>query len=296
MQNGPLTAFMTGIIGNEVPEFILSIVICFIAIYLFPALWKPKRDFVEKTGTVEPRAAPAETLVPLEVTGKLSHFLDLPSLASLSSTATPQHQQFWHSPEAWAPRAAAIGIVFRKTGAGGGEDLREALRRRLFHVDAAHLQSVHFKSHAIKTSEDRADILNELSRMVQGMTLNDDEALVEGVCDVATRMLQMHDSSDGKAAAAASRFVQAMQHCGRDVFTSAHFDRVELAWESALQLDALMQNAAHRFYSELPSVRAECSGHCSSQAMLDSEYRSMHEADFLAGRRIDKVTRLGRRR
>jgi hypothetical protein len=235
---------------------------------------------LHKADQDKPQPAPApEGLAgfPHEITAEIARCLPLHDFASVSAAGSACWQRFGLSADAWHLLANDYGIDMRldaglgggasSTTAASGSDLREAFRCRHFRIDGHDLISLVDSAPGVG-GMGHAAILTEAAHVVRGLMPRDGAECLEMICEVTERALQAHNPANKEAASAAARFLSAVRLRSEprvdlppDVVSVAQLERLESAYSSALQLQALMDVAMDQSFEEMEisSERSEAS-------------------------------------
>jgi len=191
-----------------------------------------------------------------EMIAEVARFLPLQDLAAVSATNHAEWHRFGLSPAVWYLRAAD-----KKLDLGGGSDwsmdsklskgnecgqaFREAFRRSHLHID---------KPLVDVFSEDawcgppgiggmgHTAILAEASRIFRGVMPRDGDDIVELTCLAAERALQAHNPSSKDATRCAMDLLDIVRR-RQDIVNEDHVERLQSAYTSSLQLQALMDSS-----------------------------------------------------
>jgi len=211
--------------------------------------------------------------LPREIIADVARCLPLGDFASVSSASHGTWQRFGLSPEAWSLLAADHQVELltgSKAGAAGtsnlgstavlqgeacfGRELREAFRRSIFHIHGQHQSNLCEQLVANGIEPDAAGghaaVLSEAARVVLGLMPYDGVEAIELTCAAAERALQAHNPANKDASSAAASFMHVL-HRRRDIINSVQAERLESAYSSALQLQALMDVAMEENLDDL---------------------------------------------
>lgn len=229
--------------------------------------------------------------LPHEITAQIAHCLPLHDFAAASAASSAARQRFGLSPEAWYLLAAHhhVDLPKARNDRGNslnsdalGQVLREAFRCGLFRIEEQHIAKLGCIAPGI-AGAGHASVLTEAARVVRGLMPRDGADLADLTCSAAERALQAHNPSNTEAASAASAFLQVARD-RHDIFDAFQMDRLEGAYSSALQLQALMDVAMDDSLDELEiaSLRSEdiqeVHRHCELDDALLEELRLHTEA------------------
>jgi len=180
--------------------------------------------------------------LPRELAAEAAMFLDLKDVAAVGTANKTAWRKFWQTPEVWSMLAAHRGFD-PLPAISCGAAAREAFRRCAYRVDGHRLNLI---GAAIRETPSGAcahtAVLAEAAHVVRGIMPSDGTAAAEGLCHAAEKSLQAHDPAKKEASIAADEFLR-IAHRRGDVLSVRQMERLEGAYGSALQLQALMDEA-----------------------------------------------------
>jgi len=187
--------------------------------------------------------------LPEENCAEVARFLDLVEIAAVGAASVSTQQHFWHAPQVWRALAARCKQTLTSPSCEFAalalpQSTPEAFRRTLFRLDGERL--LHLGVDALGAGgAGHAAVLVEAHHMVCGIMPCDGETILEVICMASEKALQAHDAADKQTALVADIFLQAVRKRA-DVFETKHLDRLESAYNSALQLQVLMEAAMQK--------------------------------------------------
>jgi hypothetical protein len=284
----------------ELPQEAVALMVCFaLGFVSLQALKKARRPLhMKSVPLASPRATGKPVLeglagLPREITAEVSRCLPLKDFAVVSATSHATWQRFGVSPEAWFLLAAdhqielphephkANEVINTKLANNPlvsdviGWESREAFRRGLFHIGGQQLVKLGSLAPGVDGTGHVA-VLRESAHVVLGLMPSDGAATVEFICSIAERALQAHNPADKDAAHAASAFLHAARR-RRNVVDADQAERVEGAYSSALQLQALMDVAMDESLEDVDML-SERSAAVRDVEILSDPSEDMHEA------------------
>lgn len=221
-------------------------------------------SFIKRLVWREPAGASPVAVLPPEINAEVARCLGLADLGALSSCSSSAWQNFGDSAEVWGTLAndRSLDIFSSWTS-----DPREAFRSEFFRTDMQKLQRLGSEMPGVGGAG-YAAVLTEAAHVARGLMPSDGRQAWEVTCGTAERALQAHNPANEEAAAAANDFLQVVRH-RRQLVGAAEVERLEDAYNSALQLQAFMDVALDENLddTESNSDRSEAS---SSSAGVDA--------------------------
>lgn len=131
------------------------------------------------------------------------------------------------------------------------------------------------------SSQQRASlqILARAGGLLAMLHPNDDKELRRALYEAVEPALQRLDISDSCSRLAAERFLNTLRSYD-GVLLDWQTSHLHMVYDTALEVDALMNKAARDHYASLPIVRAEQLGDhtiANIETVLDAEYDAMHD-------------------
>mmetsp|Transcript_8544 Transcript_8544/g.16145 ORF Transcript_8544/g.16145 Transcript_8544/m.16145 type:complete len:276 (+) Transcript_8544:67-894(+) len=249
------TSFLASSMPADPPSFSIQPLFGLVRTRFASLLW---RDMTVPQATQELRPISAEVwTLPCELLVHVGSFLPVCNIAALSAAFHTAHVHIWNCHELWhclAERQCLnIGHhqmpPFDLNGLGGitlAAELREAFRRRRFHLDGARLRLL---AAQLRLGSNQKAVLEEVTLMTRGLMPRDGHTLAEELCAVAEQALDSHDVICDRTAQAADTLIQ-LARADDVMFTDAMVEQLEQACCSARQLHALMASSLQQHWAQ----------------------------------------------
>jgi len=211
--------------------------------------------------------------LPHEIVAQVARCLSLHDFAAVSAASKTTWERFGSSPELWQLLAADhdldvnVNTVAYKalyhtelvhstsTSVTFGCELRQAFRRSFFRVDVQRLYCLLAEAPGVGGLGHLA-VLQEGAHILHGLMPRDGTEPLERTCLACEWALQAHNPASKNAAFAATSFLQAAHHRS-DIIDAVEVERLEAAYNSALQLQTLMDDAVDESFEEMTMVSSE---------------------------------------
>jgi hypothetical protein len=220
--------------------------------------------FVKRLVWPVPDGINALKVLPPEINAEVTRYLGLADLAALSACAASTWKNFGGSPEVWGTLARDRAIDIHSSWTS---DPREAFRCEYFRTDGQQLQRLSSEMFGVGGTGYAAALI-EAAHVARGLMPSDGRQAWEVTCQTAERALQAHNPSNEEAAAAAIEFLQVVRH-RREYVGAAELERLEDAYNSALQLQAFMDVAMEENLDDIESVSDQSEVSASSSSRVD---------------------------